>query len=95
MQGLPSLRVILEIMIILIGGKTFVGYLLTECTKQTGSAGFIDFTVDRSTYEHGKFPPRTHVPILTPERLRDSCRGIVISGRGIGEERSASAQIRT
>src|SRR5688572_11008642 len=32
---------------------------------------FIDFTVDRNPYKHGKFLPGTHIPIHPPSRLDD------------------------
>ena len=55
-------------------GKTVVGYgapgkgntLLNYCGIRTD---FIDFTVDRNPYKHGRFTPGTHIPILTPEAL--------------------------
>jgi hypothetical protein len=30
---------------------------------------FLDFTVDRNPYKHGRFLPGTHVPIFPPERI--------------------------
>ena len=33
---------------------------------------FIDYTVDRNTYKQGKFLPGTHIPILPPERIRET-----------------------
>ena len=30
---------------------------------------FLDFTVDRNPYKHGRFTPGTHIPIFPPERL--------------------------
>ena len=55
-------------------GKTIVGYgapgkgntLLNYCGIRTD---FLDFTVDRNPYKHGKFTPGTHIPILPPEAL--------------------------
>jgi C-methyltransferase C-terminal domain/Putative zinc binding domain/Methyltransferase domain len=55
-------------------GKRIVGYgapgkgntLLNYCSIRTD---FIDFTVDRNPYKHGRFLPGTHIPILPPERL--------------------------
>jgi hypothetical protein len=32
-------------------------------------ADFIDFTVDRNPYKHGRFLPGTHIPIYPPEHL--------------------------
>ncbi|NLE26758.1 MAG: class I SAM-dependent methyltransferase [Clostridiaceae bacterium] len=58
-------------------GKTIVGYgapakgntLLNYCGIRTD---FIDYTVDRSPYKQGKFLPGTHIPILKPERIRET-----------------------
>jgi len=55
-------------------GKRIVGYgapgkgntLLNYCGIRTD---FLDFTVDRNPYKHGKFLPGTHIPILTPDKL--------------------------
>jgi SAM-dependent methyltransferase len=58
-------------------GKTIVGYgapgkgntLLNYCAIRTD---FLDYTVDRNPYKHGKFLPGTHVPIYPPERIRET-----------------------
>ena len=58
-------------------GKRIAGYgapgkgntLLNYCGIRTD---FIDFTVDRNPYKHGKFTPGTHIPIYPPEQLRES-----------------------
>ncbi len=58
-------------------GKTVVGYgapgkgntLLNYCAIRTD---FIDFTVDRNPYKHGRFLPGTHIPILPPDALREA-----------------------
>jgi hypothetical protein len=58
-------------------GKTIVGYgapgkgntLLNYCGIRTD---FIDYTVDRSTYKQGKFLPGTHVPIFSPDKIRET-----------------------
>jgi hypothetical protein len=58
-------------------GKTIVGYgapgkgntLLNYCGIRTD---FLDFTVDRNPYKHGKFLPGTHIPVHPPERLREA-----------------------
>jgi hypothetical protein len=58
-------------------GKKVVGYgapgkgntLLNYCAIRED---FIDFTVDRNPYKHGRFLPGTHIPILPPEALRDA-----------------------
>jgi len=33
---------------------------------------FLDYTVDRSPYKQGKFTPGTRIPILAPERIRET-----------------------
>jgi hypothetical protein len=58
-------------------GKTIVGYgapgkgntLLNYCGIRTD---FIDYTVDRNPYKQGKFLPGTHIPIDSPERIRQT-----------------------
>ena len=58
-------------------GKRVVGYgapgkgntLLNYCGIRTD---FIDFTVDRNPYKHGRFLPGTHIPIHAPDALRDA-----------------------
>ncbi len=55
-------------------GKRVAGYgapgkgntLLNYCGIRTD---FIDFTVDRNPYKHGRFLPGTHIPIYAPERI--------------------------
>jgi hypothetical protein len=55
-------------------GKTIVGYgapgkgntLLNYCGIRQD---FLDFTVDRNPYKHGRYTPGTHVPIFAPEKL--------------------------
>jgi SAM-dependent methyltransferase len=55
-------------------GKTIVGYgapgkgntLLNYCGIRTD---FLDYTVDRNPYKHGKFLPGTHIPVLAPDRI--------------------------
>jgi SAM-dependent methyltransferase len=59
------------------GGKTVAGYgapgkgntLLNYCGIRTD---FIDYTVDRNPYKHGKFLPGTHIPIFPPERIKET-----------------------
>lgn len=58
-------------------GKTVVGYgapgkgntLLNYCGIRQD---FIDYTVDRSTYKHGKFTPGTHIPIYRPDKIEET-----------------------
>jgi SAM-dependent methyltransferase len=58
-------------------GKTVVGYgapgkgntLLNYCGIRTD---FLDYTVDRNPYKHGKFLPGTHIPIFPPEKIRET-----------------------
>jgi hypothetical protein len=58
-------------------GKRVVGYgapgkgntLLNYCGIRTD---FIDFTVDRNPYKHGRFLPGTHIPIFPPARLDEA-----------------------
>jgi SAM-dependent methyltransferase len=58
-------------------GKKIAGYgapgkgntLLNYCAIRTD---FLDYTVDRNPYKHGRFLPGTHVPIFSPERIRET-----------------------
>ena len=58
-------------------GKKIAGYgapgkgntLLNYCAIRTD---FLDYTVDRNPYKHGRFLPGTHVPIFPPERIRET-----------------------
>jgi hypothetical protein len=58
-------------------GKKIVGYgapgkgntLLNYCGIRTD---LLDFTVDRNPYKQGKFTPGTHIPILSPERIKEA-----------------------
>jgi 2-polyprenyl-3-methyl-5-hydroxy-6-metoxy-1,4-benzoquinol methylase len=43
--------------------------LLNYCGIRTD---FIDYTVDRSPHKQGKFTPGTHIPIYSPERVRET-----------------------
>jgi SAM-dependent methyltransferase len=55
-------------------GKTLAGYgapgkgntLLNYCGIRSD---FLDYTVDRNPYKHGKFLPGTHIPIFSPDRI--------------------------
>ena len=57
-------------------GKRVAGYgapgkgntLLNYCGIRTD---FLDYTVDRNPYKHGRFLPGTHVPIYPPEHIRE------------------------
>jgi hypothetical protein len=58
-------------------GKTVVGYgapgkgntLLNYCGIRTD---FLDYTVDRSPHKQGRYTPGAHIPILAPERIRET-----------------------
>ena len=58
-------------------GKSVVGYgapgkgntLLNYCGIRTD---FLDYTVDRNPYKHGKFTPGTHIPIFGPEKIDET-----------------------
>jgi SAM-dependent methyltransferase len=58
-------------------GASIAGYgapgkgntLLNYCGIGTD---FLDYTVDRNPYKHGRFTPGTHVPIHPPERLAET-----------------------
>jgi 2-polyprenyl-3-methyl-5-hydroxy-6-metoxy-1,4-benzoquinol methylase len=43
--------------------------LLNYCGIRTD---FLEYTVDRNPYKHGKFLPGTHIPIYPPERIRET-----------------------
>jgi SAM-dependent methyltransferase len=58
-------------------GKRVAGYgapgkgntLLNYCGIRTD---FLEYTVDRNPYKHGKFLPGTHIPIYPPERIPET-----------------------
>jgi hypothetical protein len=58
-------------------GKKIAGYgapgkgntLLNFCGIR---ADFLDYTVDRSPHKQGKFLPGTHIPIYSPERIKET-----------------------
>jgi SAM-dependent methyltransferase len=58
-------------------GRTVVGYgapgkgntLLNYCGIRTD---FIDYTVDRNPFKHGKYLPGTHIPIFAPDRIQET-----------------------
>jgi SAM-dependent methyltransferase len=73
---MESKRTLLELLIRLRReGKRIAGYgapgkgntLLNYCGIRTD---FLEFTVDRNPYKHGRFLPGTHIPIYSPERIR-------------------------
>lgn len=57
-------------------GKRICGYgapgkgntLLNYCGIRTD---FLDFTVDKNPYKQGKFTPGTHIPIFSPDKIRE------------------------
>jgi SAM-dependent methyltransferase len=74
---MESKRALLELVIRLRRqGKSVAGYgapgkgntLLNYCGIRTD---FLDFTVDRNPYKHGRFLPGTHIPIHPVERIRE------------------------
>jgi SAM-dependent methyltransferase len=58
-------------------GKTIAGYgapgkgntLLNYCGIRTD---FLDYTVDRNPYKHGKFLPGSRIPIFSPEKVKET-----------------------
>jgi len=58
-------------------GKSIAGYgapgkgntLLNYCGIRTD---FIEYTVDRNPYKHGKFTPGTHIPIYAPDKIQET-----------------------
>jgi SAM-dependent methyltransferase len=73
---MESKRALLELLIQLRrAGKLVAGYgapgkgntLLNYCGIRTD---FLEFTVDRNPYKHGRFLPGTHIPIHSPEFIR-------------------------
>ena len=58
-------------------GKSVVGYgapgkgntLLNYCGIRQD---FLDYTVDRNTYKHGKYTPGTHIPIYPPDKISET-----------------------
>jgi SAM-dependent methyltransferase len=64
-------------------GKRICGYgapgkgntLLNYCGIGTD---FLDFTVDRNPYKHGKLLPGTHIPIFAPEKIREAKPDVVL-----------------
>lgn len=73
-----SKRALLDLLIELRrAGKQVVGYgapgkgntLLNYCGIRTD---FLDYTVDRNPYKHGRFTPGTQIPIEPPERIAET-----------------------
>jgi predicted TPR repeat methyltransferase len=64
-------------------GKQVVGYgapgkgntLLNYCGIRTD---FLDYTVDRNPYKHGRFTPGTHIPIHPPERIAETRPDVIL-----------------
>ena len=58
-------------------GKRIAGYgapgkgntLLNHCGIRTD---FVEYTVDRNPYKHGRFLPGTHIPIYAPEKIQET-----------------------
>jgi C-methyltransferase-like protein/putative zinc binding protein/methyltransferase family protein len=58
-------------------GRSIAGYgapgkgntLLNYCGIRTD---FLDYTVDRNPYKHGKFLPGTHIPIFAPDKIDET-----------------------
>lgn len=58
-------------------GASVVGYgapgkgntLLNYCGVRTD---FLDYTVDRNPYKHGKYLPGTHIPIYSPDKIAET-----------------------
>lgn len=58
-------------------GKSIVGYgtpgkgntLLNYCGIRQD---FLDYTVDRNPYKHGKYTPGTRIPIYSPDRIKET-----------------------
>jgi SAM-dependent methyltransferase len=58
-------------------GKRIAGYgapgkgntLLNYCGIRTD---FVEYTVDRNPYKHGRFLPGTHIPIYPPEKIHET-----------------------
>ena len=79
-----SKRALLEL---LIGfkreGKQIAGYgapgkgntLLNYCGIRTD---FLDYTVDRNAYKHGRFTPGTHIPIHPTEHLSETRPDVIV-----------------
>lgn len=64
-------------------GRSIAGYgapgkgntLLNYCGVRTD---FLDYTVDRNPYKHGRYLPGTHIPIFPPDRIVETKPDIVL-----------------
>jgi len=64
-------------------GKSIVGYgapgkgntLLNYCGIRTD---YLDYTVDRNPYKHGRFTPGTHIPIFAPDRIYETKPDVIL-----------------
>jgi hypothetical protein len=79
-----SKRALVELLIDLRrDGRQVVGYgapgkgntLLNYCGIRTD---FLDYTVDRNPYKHGRFTPGTHIPIHPPERIAETRPDVIV-----------------
>jgi SAM-dependent methyltransferase len=79
-----SKRALLDLLIGLRrAGRQVVGYgapgkgntLLNYCGIRTD---FLDYTVDRNPYKHGRFTPGTHIPIHPPERIAETRPDVIL-----------------
>jgi hypothetical protein len=79
-----SKRALLQLLIELRhAGKRIVGYgapgkgntLLNYCGIRTD---FVEYTVDRNAYKHGRFTPGTQIPIYPPEHIADTRPDIIV-----------------
>jgi SAM-dependent methyltransferase len=52
-------------------GNTLLNYCGIRCD-------FLDYTVDRNPYKQGKFLPGSHIPVFTPERIRETRPDLVL-----------------
>jgi SAM-dependent methyltransferase len=79
-----SKRALLDLLVDLRrDGKHVVGYgapgkgntLLNYCGIRTD---FLDYTVDRNPYKHGRFTPGTQIPIHPPERIAETRPDVIV-----------------
>ena len=80
-------------------GKSIAGYgapgkgntLLNYCGIRTD---FIDYTVDRNPYKHGKYTPGTHIPIYDPEGSAKQSRITFLFFLGTSDRNYQTASLR-